>query len=295
MSFAGEVWKTLSAINVNEQTEKKGNLTYLSWSWAWGTLMQHYPESNYCFRVEPEEDGTVTVYCDLEVVRAHDPDGLPAGRFSREMWLPVMDHKNNAIKHPDARKISDSKMRCLTKCMAMFGLGHYIYAGEDLPTLGEAEEQATPQKVRADERAEGRADGPRYTPEEHAEFRLRLMSEDTDPAEFFCFMKQRTAEVQADLNSSWEYGKGTKMQAKTRDLEAEGQRHMTAIFDAFGVAMGTGDLSLVAETWTEFTNDQRQVMRRKLASDRELERFVDEAIDTIPADDLPAKQLEVVT
>ena len=156
-------------------------------------------------------------------------------------------------------------------------------------------QQATPQKVRADERAEGRADGPRYTPEEHAEFRLRLMSEDTDPAEFFCFMKQRTAEVQADLNSSWEYGKGTKMQAKTRDLEAEGQRHMTAIFDAFGVAMGTGDLSLVAETWTEFTNDQRQVMRRKLASDRDLERFVDEAINTIPESDLPAKQLEVVT
>ena len=47
--------------------------------------------------------------------------------------MPVMDHRNNAIANPDARKISDTKMRCLTKCLAMFGLGHYIYAGEDLP------------------------------------------------------------------------------------------------------------------------------------------------------------------
>ncbi len=51
----------------------------------------------------------------------------------RPMWLPVMDHKNNAIQNPDQRKISDTRMRALTKCLALFGLGHYIYAGEDLP------------------------------------------------------------------------------------------------------------------------------------------------------------------
>ena len=35
-------------------------------------------------------------------------------------------------------------MRCLVKCLAMFGLGHYIYAGEDLPS---ADEETKPKKV----------------------------------------------------------------------------------------------------------------------------------------------------
>jgi hypothetical protein len=51
----------------------------------------------------------------------------------RHMWLPVMDHRNKAISNPDKFAINTAKMRCLTKCFSMFGLGHYIYAGEDLP------------------------------------------------------------------------------------------------------------------------------------------------------------------
>ena len=51
----------------------------------------------------------------------------------RHMWLPVMDHRNKAIVNPDKFAINSSKMRCLVKCFSMFGLGHYIYAGEDLP------------------------------------------------------------------------------------------------------------------------------------------------------------------
>jgi len=49
------------------------------------------------------------------------------------MWLPVMDNRNNSIQNPTSRAISDQKMRCLVKAIAMHGLGHYIYAGEDLP------------------------------------------------------------------------------------------------------------------------------------------------------------------
>tara|TARA_R100000329_G_scaffold149657_1_gene140714 strand:- start:98 stop:562 length:465 start_codon:yes stop_codon:yes gene_type:complete len=60
------------------------------------------------------------------------------------MWLPVMDYKNNAVENPSARQVSDTKMRCLVKCLAMFGLGHYIYAGEDLPN---ADEETKPKKV----------------------------------------------------------------------------------------------------------------------------------------------------
>jgi len=49
------------------------------------------------------------------------------------MWLPVMDYRHKAIANADSRSISDARMRCLTKCFALFGLGHYIYAGEDTP------------------------------------------------------------------------------------------------------------------------------------------------------------------
>jgi hypothetical protein len=118
-----EVWDTLSKVDVSEHTDNKGGLTYLSWAWAWGTLMKHYPEAEYFFEDEKFfPDGSCQVEAGV-VIRGND----------RRMWLPVMDYRNNAIMNPDARKISDTKMRCLTKCISMWGLGHYIYAGEDLP------------------------------------------------------------------------------------------------------------------------------------------------------------------
>ena len=113
-----DIWKTLSTIDVSKHVEKKNGLSYLSWAWAWGVLMEHFPHAEYSFSSpELHQDGTVTVHCDVMIGNCH-----------RTMWLPVMDYKNNAIKTPDARKISDTKMRCLVKCLAMYGLGHYIYA-----------------------------------------------------------------------------------------------------------------------------------------------------------------------
>ena len=117
------VWKTLSSINVNEHTERKGNLTYLSWAWAWAVTKQHYPDATYSFQEsEIHADGTMTVHCTVTI-----------GQLSHEMWLPVMDHRNNAVANPNAFQINTAKMRCLTKGLSMHGLGAYIYAGEDLP------------------------------------------------------------------------------------------------------------------------------------------------------------------
>ena len=124
-----DIWKTLSTIDVSKHVEKKNGLSYLSWAWAWGVLMEHFPHAEYSFSSpELHQDGTVTVHCDVVIGYCH-----------RTMWLPVMDHRNNAIKNPDARKISDTKMRTLVKCLAMFGLGHYIYAGEDINPSTEPE------------------------------------------------------------------------------------------------------------------------------------------------------------
>jgi len=136
-TLMARVWADLSAINVNDHVQKKGNLSYLSWTWAWSTLMSKYPESYYVFQDNRMENGAVMVECVLTI---HEGEEVA----TRTMWLPVMDHKNKAIIDPDTRAISDSRMRCLVKCLAMFGLGFYIYAGEDIP---QAEAEALTQPI----------------------------------------------------------------------------------------------------------------------------------------------------
>ena len=126
-SLPARVWETLSPINVNNMTEKKGNLTYLSWASAVELLGNHFPDHNFDTQFEKFEDGTVMVYSQLTI-----RDGEES--YTRRIWLPVMDHRNNAIENPDARKISDAMMRCLAKNISVStGLGLYIYKGQDLP------------------------------------------------------------------------------------------------------------------------------------------------------------------
>jgi len=124
-----EAWNKLSKVNCNDHVEKKGNLSYLSWAWAWKTLCDNYPDATFEFEKTPEgsefwpmPDGSGEVRCSLTV----------AGT-TRTCWLPVMDYKNKAIPNPNARDLNDAKMRCLVKAIALFGLGLYIYAGEDIP------------------------------------------------------------------------------------------------------------------------------------------------------------------
>ena len=130
-----EVWNTLSTVDVSKHLEKipmknGKELSYLSWAWAWGVMMKHFPQANYDFIEQDERD--VIYYkddsCSVEVV-------MNIGELTRSMWLPVMDYNHNAVTNPNALQVSNAKMRCLTKCLAMWGLGHYIYAGEDLPQL----------------------------------------------------------------------------------------------------------------------------------------------------------------
>lgn len=117
------VWKTLSSINVNDKKEEKMGLSYLSWAWAWGALKKECPDATY----EILED---IIYPDSTVeVRV----SVTVGEQTHMMWLPVMDNRNKSISGPTSKDISDARMRCLVKAIAMHGLGHYIYAGEDIP------------------------------------------------------------------------------------------------------------------------------------------------------------------
>ena len=116
--------------NVNEHTEKKNNLTYLSWAWAWAEALK--ADSNATYKVEMFGDkcfmdinGTAMVFVTVTM-------------FGKPMTcqLPVMDYRNKAIPNPDAFAVNTAIMRCMTKALSLHGLGLYIYAGEDIPEGG---------------------------------------------------------------------------------------------------------------------------------------------------------------
>ena len=118
-------------INVNEHTEKKGQLTYLSWAWAWAEVLKHDPLATWVVHTYGQPGTEQPCMWIGETAMVHT--SVTVKGLSRECMLPVMDNKNNAVKLPDSRKISDAIMRCMTKAISMHGLGLYIYAGEDLP------------------------------------------------------------------------------------------------------------------------------------------------------------------
>lgn len=119
--------KDLLKLNVNEHTEKKGNLTYLSWAWAWDLALKADEQATYkvemfgdkCFM---DINGTAMVFVTVTI-------------FGKPMTcqLPVMDFRNKAITNPDAFAVNTAIMRCMTKALSLHGLGLYIYSGEDLP------------------------------------------------------------------------------------------------------------------------------------------------------------------
>ena len=127
VSFAKKVWNQLSSVDCSKFTNEKTGFTYLSWSNAWDILMQNYPESE--FTIQPEdrlEDGSVMTNCEVLVQEGENV-------LTRQMFLAVMDHRHNAIKGPSTRQIADTRVRCLVKTISLFGLGLYLYQGEDIP------------------------------------------------------------------------------------------------------------------------------------------------------------------
>ena len=145
---AALIWKTLSKINVNEFTEEKGGLTYLSWSHAYRIMMENYPEMQIKWNGTTDEQGVIRDVTYYEGGTAMVSCTVTIGDVVREMWLPVMDYRMKSIAHPASRDISDAKMRCLTKCFSLFGLFNYGYSGDGLP-LEEASAKVAPAKPKA--------------------------------------------------------------------------------------------------------------------------------------------------
>ena len=133
-------FEEITKINVNGKTEKKGNLTYLSWAWAWAEFKKVYPDAQY--EVVKFADGKPYYHDDKTGYMVYTK--VTAEGLTYEMWLPVMDSRNRALLDATMFDINKTIMRCLTKNLAMFGLGLYIYAGEDLP---EGEDKPKPPAV----------------------------------------------------------------------------------------------------------------------------------------------------
>lgn len=122
----------LLKINVNDKVEKKANLTYLSWAWAWAEALKADPAATFHVSTFDRGDGVTQVYMDVNGTALV---WVTVTMFGKPMTcqLPVMDHRNKPITNPDAFAVNTSIMRCMTKALALHGLGLYIYAGEDLP------------------------------------------------------------------------------------------------------------------------------------------------------------------
>lgn len=154
-------FEILNAINVSEHLERKPagrrknaetgqwedySLSYLSWPWSWAEVKKRYPNASY--RVVKDEHSIPYVYDPKTGYMVYTEVTIEG--VTHDMWLPVMDGANNAMKaEPYSFETSTGRtvnvaaatmfdvnktiMRCLVKNLAMFGLGLYIYAGEDLP------------------------------------------------------------------------------------------------------------------------------------------------------------------
>ena len=146
-----EITKSFLETNVNDYTEKKGGLTYLSWSYAWREVLKVDPNAEYSVKFFDRADGTKVPYIGNADMGYMVFTTMTIGGKTRECYLPVMDHQNRSILAPKSTDINKAIMRCMAKNAALFGLGLYIYAGEDLP---EGEEAPAPAPITAEQRAE---------------------------------------------------------------------------------------------------------------------------------------------
>lgn len=141
------IFEILSNVNVGSHIEKKNGLSYLSWPYAWAEVKKIFPNATYKIKLFGEKSlpyvyDENTGYMVFTSVTIDD--------ITHEMWLPVMDGANKTMKSvkytydTKYRKnipveaatmfdINKTIMRCLVKNLSMFGLGLYIYAGEDIP------------------------------------------------------------------------------------------------------------------------------------------------------------------
>lgn len=131
----------LNKVNVNEHTEQKNGLTYLSWAWAWGEVKKVFPDANYTIYENAQGWNYFT-----DGKTGWVKTGVTVNGIEHIEYLPIMDYRNRSIPADNITSfdVNKSIQRSLTKACARHGLGLYIYAGEDLPEDGQKEPEKTP-------------------------------------------------------------------------------------------------------------------------------------------------------
>lgn len=141
------VFETLNTINVSGKTEKKNGLTYLSWAYAWGELCKVYPTATYKVHERDTQWGPCNYFTDGRT--AWVKVSVTIGDLTHTEMLPIMDYRNKSIPLDKVTSCDANKaiQRCITKAVARFGLGLYVYAGEDLPSSVEYSDPIQAQPV----------------------------------------------------------------------------------------------------------------------------------------------------
>ena len=127
------IFDTLYKINVNDHTETKNGLTYLSWAWAWQKVKENFPTATYTIYERESEYGAINYFTDGRTCWVKT--GVTIDGLEHIEYLPIMDYRNKSIPLDQVTSFDVNKaiQRSLTKAVARHGLGLYIYAGEDLP------------------------------------------------------------------------------------------------------------------------------------------------------------------
>lgn len=161
-------FEKLNNINVNDKTEQKNGLTFLSWAWAWAEVKKVDPKATYT--IYENADGW-NYHTDGKT--AWVKTGVTVDGIEHIEYLPVMDFKNRSIPVDVITSFDVNKaiQRSLTKACARHGLGLYIYAGEDLPEA----EAPTPMSTMTED-------------EKHAEIKRLIQETDTDTVKYLLAM-----------------------------------------------------------------------------------------------------------
>lgn len=128
------VFETLNSVDVEKKLKVKNNLTYLPWSSAWAAVKKLYPLASFEVKPQIDENGNTRPWHDdgktgwVEVSVTIEDQTITE-------TLAIMDFKNKAIPADQITSTDANKSykRCLVKCLALFGLGLYVYEGEDVP------------------------------------------------------------------------------------------------------------------------------------------------------------------
>lgn len=127
------VFKTLSSVDIREKIETKGNVKYLSWSFAWEILKEHYPSAR---RTVYENPATGLNYF-TDGVTAYVKVGVEVDGIENIDYLPIMDFRNQSIRLDKLTSMDVNKaiQRSTAKAIAMHGLGLQLWTGEDMPEM----------------------------------------------------------------------------------------------------------------------------------------------------------------